>query len=31
MSMARRKKKGKRDPDWEKFEMSLWKETRPQS
>lgn len=25
------KKKGKRDKDWEKFEMSLWHETRPQS
>jgi len=28
--MVRRKKR-KRDPDWEKFEMSFWSETRPQS
>jgi len=25
------KKKIKRDPNWEKFEMSYWQETRPQS
>jgi len=24
------KKKAKRDPNWEKFEMSYWQETRPQ-
>jgi len=24
------KKKAKRDPNWEKFEMSYWHETRPQ-
>jgi hypothetical protein len=25
------KKKVKRDPNWEKFEMSYWQETRPQT
>jgi len=29
--MVRRKKKRERDPNWEKFEMSFWRETKPQS
>jgi len=31
MSMARSKRKRRRDPNWEKLEMSFWEETRPQS